>query len=271
MVAMLLDERGEHLEVIRVFLSPWEWELREPQMWLILATPAVIMAATQYIFLIPVLRMRPHQGGRAKSLMASMIAAGAVGAALAFGLYMGAFALAQHIISRRDGLRVPEDVDLFDAAVGVPLSIGVVIVGWVIWSVALLVFARRRQGRGVLGRVVGLLLGGTIIEVLVVLPVDIMIRRRTDCYCATGSFWTLCIASWALLWLAGPGAVIALTSRRRRAWWELHCEMCGYARGPSPGERCPECGDAWSAAGHRPRRAPALETPDAPGAGPSPR
>ena len=96
-------------------------------------------------------------------------------------------------------------------------------ISWLFWTVLLVRFVRRRQGQNVFGRIVGLLLGGTIAEVIVVLPLDIMVRRRTDCYCATGSFWTLCLSAWALLWLTGPGIVLALTSKRRRLWWDPHC------------------------------------------------
>ena len=96
-----------------------------------------------------------------------------------------------------------------------------------------------------MGRVVGLLLGGTIVEAALILPIDIMIRRRTQCYCETGSFVALCLSTWALLWLAGPGAIIVVFRKRHRAWFETHCDYCGYERGPSPGERFPECGIDW--------------------------
>jgi hypothetical protein len=72
-----------------------------------------------------------------------------------------------------------------------------------------------------------------------------MVRRRTDCYCATGSFHALLLATFAVLWLAGPGALIALTRRRRRRWADMYCLNCGYEKGPSPGDRCPECGYEW--------------------------
>jgi hypothetical protein len=97
-----------------------------------------------------------------------------------------------------------------------------------------------------LGRLSAWLLAGTLIELLVVLPMDIMVRRRTSCYCWSGSYYALCTAAIATLWLAGPGVVIALRSRRRRLWSETHCEACGYEKGPRPAEACPECGAAWT-------------------------
>ena len=80
-----------------------------------------------------------------------------------------------------------------------------------------------------------------------VLPIDLMVRRRTDCYCGTGTFISMCFSAVALLWLTGPGIVIALTHRRRRTARQTHCGRCGQAKGPSPGPVCPECGYAWVA------------------------
>jgi ribosomal protein S27AE len=57
----------------------------------------------------------------------------------------------------------------------------------------------------------------------------------------------MCLSAWALLWLCGPGAFLVLSrKKRRRAWARTHCTKCGYERGPSLAERCPECGHAWA-------------------------
>ncbi len=119
---------------------------------------------------------------------------------------------------------------------------------WVFWAMMLLVFSRRLWADTVLGRLVVLLFGGTIVELLVVVPVDVMVRRRTSCYCATGTFLALCLSALGLLWLTGPGIVIALTARRRRLARATHCASCGHSKGPSPGPACPECGYTWLAA-----------------------
>jgi len=139
----------------------------------------------------------------------------------------------------------PNDSDMLDHAI-VWLVLLVVFTGsWVSWSFILLVFTREMWADRLLGRIVHVLLAGTIIEFIVILPIDMMVRRRTDCYCATGTFLSICFAGTALLWLAGPGAWIAITSRRHRAVRERYCERCGHANGPTPGEHCPECGCTW--------------------------
>ncbi|MCA9290965.1 MAG: hypothetical protein KDA25_07540, partial [Phycisphaerales bacterium] len=126
---------------------------------------------------------------------------------------------------------------------------------WLFWSGLLLVFCTERNPRALLSRLVARLFAGTLIEILAVLPIDIMVRRRTSCYCFTGSYAALCLAGAAALWLAGPGAFLLLWSKRRRTWDELHCPACGYEKGPRPGPACPECGLSW-------RRAPATTGQD---------
>ena len=117
-----------------------------------------------------------------------------------------------------------------------------IIAGWLIWSVILGLLARRSDPRRLHSRLIMLLLGGTILEVLIVVPIDVIVRRRTDCYCATGTFFALCASIWACLWLAGPGLILALTSKRRRTWGRTHCLNCGYLHeGTEPPQVCPAC------------------------------
>jgi hypothetical protein len=216
--------------------------------WIVAAgTMALGIALTQLAFLIPVFRFRIARSERAKPLILSALMLAVVAAALTTGLAMAA---AEAWPFWREGRDEPGAIavgdDLFDEDWSFPLFATIIMLSWIVWSVFLVRFGlRSRRPETWLGRWVGLLLGGTIIEALVILPVDVMVRRRTDCYCATGTFMALLISIVATLWLTGPGVLIALTSKRRRAWYESHCECCGYERGPSPGQCCPECGSAW--------------------------
>jgi hypothetical protein len=246
-LVILMLGSGEVGDVTVLMLRPSEWEFGAE--WLIICgIPVAVLVASQAAFLIPVLRRRPPSNGRAKSLRLSMVAAGLVGAALTCGLGLGLIGLAQLLVRHFNSSPSGDPVDAIQLDTPLPLIVGffgVLIVSWVFWSLLLLSFSRRRQGRGVLERTIGLLLGGTILEVILTLPVDIMIRRKTDCYCASGTFGALCLSAWALLWLAGPGIVIAVLSKRRRLWIDTHCANCGYEKGPSPAAKCPECGNAW--------------------------
>lgn len=212
--------------------------LGEPQWWGWAGTCWVILVAAQIVFIIPVVRTKPPRGDRPRSLTLSLVIGAGVAACLTLALLFG-------VLSSIDVIAgvVIEIDDPPDWVWAVPFL--VLIGSWVFWSLVLLFYVRGFWADRTLGRLVGVLLAGSALEMIAILPIDIMIRRRTDCYCAEGSFFTLVIASTALLWLAGPGSMIAIFSKRHRAWRVTHCERCGYAKGPTPGDLCPECGHAW--------------------------
>jgi len=205
---------------------------------------AVVIALTQYLFLLPVVRLRSPEGKRSKSLSWSL----GVGALLA-AIITAAIGLAViELIGSMGHGNFQEDPwgeELFGEVWIWPALVLTLIGSWVFWTMVLLIFTRRLWADTVLGRVVVLLLGGTVVELLVVLPIDVMVQRRTDCYCAAGTFWSLCAAAVGLLWLTGPGIVFAVTIRRRRTARKTNCGSCGQLKGPSPGPVCPECGYSW--------------------------
>ena len=225
--------------------------------WAWTGIPAVVMVALQGVFLLPVLSRRPPKGERSHSLVVSLV----IGAMFAALLTAG---LATAVIDLVAVLTSPEGSGAHPFGFGnlvypdyAPMIVLVILVGgWGFWSLVLLLFVRGTWSDRTLGRLIGVLLGGTLLEVIVVLPLTVIVRRRESCYCATGTFYTLVIAAFVVLWLAGPGIVIALTSKRHRLWRERHCENCGYAKGPSPdamSAKCSECGHGWMDVGGRGR------------------
>ena len=207
----------------------------DPEWWGYFGVPALVVVASQAVFLVPVLAKRPPRGERPQSLLVSLVVGGAIAAGLTVGLALAVVELIQTWL---------EDLLMGEAWMG-GVILFILLGSWAFWSGLLLLFTRQIWADRVLGRLVGLLLAGTLLEVLVVVPIDIMVRRRTDCYCGTGTFFALCLAVVATLWLAGPGVVISISSRKHRLWRQTHCQGCGYAKGPSPGPACPECGFAW--------------------------
>lgn len=204
--------------------------------WVVPITGALAIA--QMVFVIPVVAKTPPRGDRPRSLMTSLLIAGAIAGVLFFGA--GA-ALADAMSMIIDNTADPADKEwLWLVAITTWLA------GWGFWTILLVVFTREIWADRALGRATGLLLGGTVLEIIAVIPIDLMVRRRTDCYCATGTMITLLLSTAATLWLVGPGIVIAIMSPRHRMWRKTHCERCGYARGPSKSERCPECGMEWA-------------------------
>ncbi len=210
--------------------------LRDGEWWAYVGGLTIVGVGVQALFVIPVIGKRPPKAPRSRSLKISLIIAAAVASGLTFGLIFAFATFAEVVLEM--------NLD-FDGSTAEMLVTAIFVGSWAFWSAVLLFYCRGIWADRTLGRVVGLLIGGTVLEALVVLPLDIMVRRRTDCYCFAGTLFALCIATVATLWLAGPGIVIALTSKKHRRWREFHCFRCGYAKGPSPGAVCPECGYAW--------------------------
>lgn len=232
LVALLADDLGGVKEGLRA--------LGDPEWWAVAFIPAGIITAAQAALVLPAFRYRLPRAAKSKSLVLSCLLLGAAAGALVLGLVI---ALYQLVLEVTGGIDIGDD-NFFLWLWWTPL-----IVGWIFWSVIFITYgARARRPEARIGRLIGLLLGGTIVEILIVIPIDIMVRRRTDCYCATGSFFALALSAAACLSLAGPGAIFVLTAKRRRLWYAEHCEVCAYAMGPSPGPRCPECGFEWMVA-----------------------
>jgi len=243
--------------IVFVVMPPWGEEgafgwltnsveaLSEIAWWAYALPVSAVISLTQYLFLLPVVHLRPPQGTRPQSLTRSLLLGALLAAAITASLGLALVELAGSLLHGN----FQEDPwgDELLSEVWIWPALFVMIVGsWVFWTMLLLIFARRLWADTVLGRLVVMLLGGTIVELLVVLPIDVMVRRRTDCYCAGGTFLSLCVSAVGLLWLTGPGIVFALTARRRGMARKTHCGSCGQSKGPSPGPVCPECGYKWS-------------------------
>jgi hypothetical protein len=219
--------------------------LTDGSWWLTGLISCAVIAVTQFAFLLPVVRLRPPGGQRGRSLTVSLWVGATVAALLTVALFLAVVELVAGLV-QGDQSRSPwGGGEMLDQVWVWPGVLVTAVGSWLVWAGALVVFSRQLWADTLLGRLTLLLFGGTVVELLVVVPVDIVVRRRTDCYCATGTFFALCFSAVALLWLTGPGIVIAATARRRRLARRTHCGRCGHAKGPSPGPACPECGYAW--------------------------
>ena len=223
-----LDPTSVVNDIVEVFLLP-EW-------WLYVGGGTTVLVGLQAIFLLPLFRRDPPRETRGRSLFVSLMIAAAFAGLLCGGLGLAVKDLIIMLFTSED----PADAEFLWIIPGIAW-----LGGWAFWTIVMVLFTRDIWADRLLGRAVGVLLTGTAVEFLAVLPLDIMVRRRTDCYCATGTFFTLTIAGLACLWLAGPGVVVLLVRGRHRRWRRTHCDRCGYPRGPSPGACCPECGFAW--------------------------
>lgn len=246
LVWFIFDPFEGSVWALELIVSPGDWDMMSAAWWSYCVWPSIILVATQLLFLWPIRGGRVRARPDGKPLLMMVIAAGFVGAVLTIALFSGIGGLIQLLWSVSTG-KDPSDFDAaMSEAVAWIILLVALVCSWTVWTIVLWRFAARRASSRAADRIAGLLLKGTLAEIIVLLPLDIMMRRRTDCYCGTGSFYAMCFSAWALLWLCGPGAYLAVTSKRRREWALLHCDRCGYEKGPSPGGQCPECGYAWS-------------------------
>lgn len=101
-----------------------------------------------------------------------------------------------------------------------------------------------------LGRIAATLFVGTLVESAAIMPIDVMYRRKQDCYCSAGTFWGFVALIAAGLLTLGPAILLPLLSRRRKRWYASRCDCCGYDMTGLAGaervvDRCPECGAGW--------------------------
>ncbi|MFG0285672.1 MAG: hypothetical protein ACF8R7_14735 [Phycisphaerales bacterium JB039] len=127
----------------------------------------------------------------------------------------------------------------------VPWIVLCVLPGWVVGTPLILAFLKRGAKESQLQRMSARLLLGTVVELAAVIPLDVMVRRKTDCYCGTGTYWALTIMGGVALCALGPFVLLAPAGRRRRRLREGRCEACGYDMRGAAADRCPECGAGW--------------------------
>ena len=258
--------------LIAVIFVPWLWaEIDEvepsmlellglwwesPLYWVHLGVIVPLLVGTQVLFLLPVAPIE-LRAGTPRSLRCSIIIAGLVAAVLTVSLGMALVALVQLLFGWLDDFEMVLFAGPGGVAVVYPefytewfslIPLACLLGSWVLWSLAIGIFMRRGQPLDRLSRLVGILFAGSLLEVVLILPLEAMVRRRADCYCTTGSFQGL-IGGWlAALWLLGPMAAMVLF-RRRSSWWARHCQHCGYDKTAASADRCPECGWEWGVDG----------------------
>lgn len=172
--------------------------------------------------------------------LVSAIIAGAGAAALLGGLVALFWSIPRVIAGGKDN-------DYYLATFG--SAAAAMLLGWIVGTPLVLAFMRKHGHSEGLSRWASRLFLGTTIEAAAAIPMDVMVRKKTDCYCNEATFMTLIICWAAGAFALGPVVFLVPFSRRRKRWYAGRCEVCGYdMSGCMTADRCPECGAGWKPA-----------------------
>jgi hypothetical protein len=200
------------------------------EMWLALGITLLVFFGTQALFLLGMPQTRWPKPTRG----ASMVLTICIGAGMAGLLSFGVLATLLNLFNVWERLTDAFDMNIFWA----------IVVAWGGWFFVFLVMWAG-EWLVVFRKIYKLLIAGTVLELLVTIPVDVHVRRRTSCWCGEGTFFALVIGGVVALWTFGPGLVLLFMTRRlqRRGYFSI-CRKCAYdLRGLGPEtKRCPECG-----------------------------
>jgi hypothetical protein len=123
---------------------------------------------------------------------------------------------------------------------------GVILVSWAVATPLLLSFSRYKPPHTALGRISSRLLMGTLIEAAAVIPLDVMVRRKTDCYCGEGSLWSLTMCWVVGSLVLGPAMWLYPLRKRRLRWYRGVCPRAATTCAAVPVRiAVPECGAGW--------------------------
>jgi len=216
---------------------------------------AVIFTGSQFLFLVP-LAIQPKAGSKTRSLRLQVIIAAFLGGALTVGfamivasvistLYLGVDDEWSYPMALYSLLWVPNLFTVEPRYLVEPLFIGslsFIVLSWSVWAFVLWHRIKiKHHSPDFLGRIAGRLFAGSIIEFLLAIPFHVMVEKKSDCYCSTGTFGALILSFMAGLWLFGP-FVFMLVFWRKRPWTKSHCKHCGYPQKVVTAQECSECG-----------------------------
>lgn len=201
---------------------------------LVTSAACLFLSLTQAAFLVPTCAPMV-QGSGQRSLRWTTISASAI-VAVFTAIWLLALTTTIHLYFPTAQFAGQESI--FFVAL-----LGAFVVSWIYWGKAFQLAAEHspEPERLLLRRV----FGATGLLIVATIPLDVMARRKTDCYCASGTLWSLMWGIAGGVWLLGPWAVRGRTRAMRHQLSGAYCMRCGHARGSIAIVTCPECGQTY--------------------------
>jgi hypothetical protein len=218
-----------------------------------------ILFGVQLLFLAGAPQWRWPRPRRKRSIYVSIAAGALIAMMLSAGIFTALYSLWQLIFTPGAFSRSLGAIQLSPISGVVTTSTSsweltpliVVAIGlsmWVFWFVVFAIVGGSQWSQR-FRWIYRALIAGTVIELLITIPIDAQVRRRTNCYCGEGTFFSLIVGLTAILWTFGPGVAILFFIRRNQLASgaglqanHRYCEQCGYDLHGLQSARCPECG-----------------------------
>lgn len=93
---------------------------------------------------------------------------------------------------------------------------GTMLIIWGIWAWIFFIYWKQGDRYTQSGKMIRGLVAGSILEIMIAVPVQIWATRQRDCYCCRGSYTTLVLAGTVLIWAFGPGIILLYMREKYR-------------------------------------------------------
>lgn len=191
----------------------------DSETWLMVLALFAGVSVVQLILLSPVLARRPRRERGVPVWMS--LGLGAV----MFALLAGALVMSiGHALFDDQGM----SPTTFFAAVAVAGA------SWIGGTVYFAAFMRARPEatrEGLVHLLSKRLLQATAFETLANIPLDVMIRKKSNCHCGDGSFFAFTVCMAVGLVVFGPAVLLSLLRKERALWYRERCDACATPRG----------------------------------------
>ncbi len=249
-----IEESDKFSAILRNgFFGKWpSWEeysdlLKNSEFAIMMIIAIALLTVAQMIFMLPA-RKPGLAPGHGRSVRKSIAIAGGVIGFLLLGAIAGFGSFLDEVHEIDIGSEFINDLP-GESYTAIVIIIGF---GWLVATPILIKFSKPGRKEDVLARLAKKLFIGTIIEVALLIPLDVMVRRKTSCYCWAGTYWALTVCGFLGVFALGPAVFLPILSKRRKTWYSGHCGVCGYdMAGMLDAPRCPECGTGWRASKHK--------------------
>lgn len=212
---------------VLVVVGLWSWGMyallstAEPSGVAIAALTGLIVC--EILLVVVPIRVATRKPVGRGSLWPAILGSGALAALLVWGMVLALTELA-----------LPEPRTELSVRIGLSIAISAAVVIWSAWILVFFIMSYRQEPLGIAAKLHGLLLRGSILQLLVNLPAHLIVRRRSEC-CA-GFLTGIGIGSGVVVMLLafGPGIAFLIVRRcmditpetkselnslPRAAWW----------------------------------------------------